>query len=131
MYHVRAFAVWLLIIFAESVHGALRQALLEPMVGDFRARQISVFIGAAIIVVITFVFVRWLKASHIYQFMLVGVMWVILTVGFEILLGRFAMGLSWERIASDYNVAAGGLLPFGLLVLLFAPLALAKLLDEV
>lgn len=122
MYLVRAFVVWLLIIFAESVHGALRQALLEPVVGDFRARQVSVFIGAGIIVAITFVFVRWLKASRVSQFVLVGVMWVILTVGFEMVLGRFAMDLSWERIASDYNVVEGGLLPFGLLVMLFAPL---------
>ena len=54
-----------------------------------------------------------------------------MTVGFEIVLGRFALNLSWERIASDYNMAAGGLMPLGLLVMLAAPLMFAKLYDEI
>jgi hypothetical protein len=37
------------------------------------------------------------------------------------------MGLSWERLASDYNVLEGGLLPFGMLVLLLSPLIASKL----
>lgn len=41
------------------------------------------------------------------------------------------MDLSWEWIASDYNVFEGGLLPFGLLVMLFAPFVLAKIDDEI
>jgi len=58
-------------------------------------------------------------------------MWVVLTVGFEIVLGRFAFGLSWERIASDYNIAEGGLMIFGLLVMLLAPLVMAGFRDEI
>ena len=38
-----------------------------------------------------------------------------------------AVGLSWERIASDYDVPHGGLLPFGLIVLTLWPLIAAKL----
>lgn len=127
----RGFFVWLLIVVGETVLGIARRSLLEPFIGDFRARQVSVFVSTAIVLAITFMFVRWLKASRASQFILVGVMWVVLTVGFEILLGRLAMGLSWERIASDYNVSEGGLLPFGFFVMLFAPLALAKILDEI
>jgi hypothetical protein len=41
MYLWRAFLVWLVIIFAESVHGALRQILLAPLIGDFPARRIA------------------------------------------------------------------------------------------
>jgi hypothetical protein len=32
------------------------------------------------------------------------------------------MGASWERLAADYNVLEGGLLPFGMLVRLLSPL---------
>jgi hypothetical protein len=32
------------------------------------------------------------------------------------------MGASWERLAADYNLSEGGLLPLGMIVLLFAPL---------
>jgi hypothetical protein len=127
----RGLVVWFVIIFVESLHGVARGLLLEPVLGDFRARQVSVFIGAAIIVAITFVFVRWLKGSRINDFFLVGLLWVLLTIGFEILLGRLVMNLSWERIASDYNLAAGGLMPLGLLVMLIAPVTLAKMYDEI
>jgi hypothetical protein len=127
----RGMVVWFVIIFVESLHGLARCLFLEPVLGDFMARQVSVFIGAVIIVAITFVFVRWLKGSRIIDFFLVGAMWVVLTVGFEILLGRFVMELSWERISSDYDLANGGLMPLGLLVMLLAPVTLAKMYDEI
>ena len=127
----RGFVVWLLIIFAETIHGITRTLLLKPLIGDFRARQVSVFTGAAMIVVITFVFVRWLKGSGALDFILIGIMWVILTVGFEILLGRLVLDISWERIASDFDILHGGLMLFGVLVMLFAPIAMARLCDEI
>jgi hypothetical protein len=48
----RALAVWLLIISAEVVHGTLRTLFLAPLIGDFHARQVSVFTGSAIILTI-------------------------------------------------------------------------------
>lgn len=127
----RGVVVWLLIIVVETIHGIARTILLEPLIGDFRARQVSVFTGAAMIAVITFLFVRWLKGSSCRDFLLVGVMWVFLTVGFEVFLGRFAMNVSWERIASDYNLFQGGLMLLGLLAMLLAPWVMAKLVDEI
>ncbi len=127
----RGLIVWFLIILAESVHGVLRTMLLEPLIGDLSARQIGVVIGTAMILAITFIFVRWLKGNSGRQFLLIGLMWVVLTVGFEILLGRYVMSLSWERISSDYDVANGGLMLFGLLAMLFAPWIMAKLVDEI
>lgn len=127
----RGVVVWLLIIVVETIHGIARTILLELLIGDFRARQVSVFTGAAMIAVITFLFVRWLKGSSCRDFLLVGVMWVFLTVGFEVFLGRFAMNVSWERIASDYNLFQGGLMLLGLLAMLLAPWVMAKLVDEI
>ena len=113
------------------MHGIIRTLFLTPRLGDMRARQFSVFVGSLLIVLLTFVFVRWLKGSTVTHFILVGAMWVLLTVGFEIVLGRLVMGLSWERIASDYDIAEGGLMIFGLLIMLLAPLMMAKLRDEI
>jgi len=56
--------------------------------------------------------------------------WLLLTVAFEILFGRFVMGLTWKRIGTDYNVAQGGLMPLGLLWLLFSPLLASKLREK-
>ena len=48
------------------------------------------------------------------------------TLAFEVAFGRLVMGLSWKRLAAEYNVLEGGLLPFGLLVLLLSPLIAGK-----
>ena len=123
----RAFLIWLVIILAESIHGILRTIFLEPFVGDFRARQIAVFTGALFILIIAFVSIRYIRAANQRQLIAVGFLWLVLTVGFEIVLGRAVMKVSWERILSDYDIAAGGLLPFGLIVLTLAPLIVSAL----
>jgi len=124
-------AVWLVIMAAETVHGIIRSVYLAPRIGDVRARQISVFVGSLLIVLVTFAFVRWLRGSTAIHFISVGAMWVVLTVGFEIALGRLVMELSWERIASDYNIGEGGLMIFGLLIMLATPLVIAGFRDEI
>jgi hypothetical protein len=127
---IRGLIVWLVIICAETVHGILRTMLLEPVMGGFEARQFSVFTGSLMILGITFASVRWIKGDRAVYFILIGAMWIVLTVGFEVLLGRALLDLSWDRILSDYDLSRGGLMAIGLLVMFFAPLGTAKLLDE-
>ncbi|MFN0109225.1 MAG: hypothetical protein ACKVZH_10270 [Blastocatellia bacterium] len=127
MVYLRGLAIWLIIILAESLHGIARTLLLEPYVGDFRARQIAVFTGAAIILGIAVLFVQWLRAKRASELIQVGLLWLCLTVAFEVLLGRGILKYSWERMASDYNLFEGGLLPIGLLVLTLSPLLASKL----
>lgn len=122
----RGAAVWLVIIFAEFLHGILRILFLEPLVGDFRARQIAVFSGMLIILIIAYFFVDWLRAENDRQLLLAGLLWLVLTPLFEISLGLL-LNLSWERIFSDYDIFNGGLLGVGLLFLLFAPLIASRL----
>lgn len=47
---------------------------------------------------------------------------MVLTVLFEIGLGRLALGLSWDRITEDCDITRGGYLGFGLLVMAVSPL---------
>ena len=123
----RAIAIWLLLMAAEVVHGIARTLWLTPIVGDFRARQIAVFSGSLLIVTITTITVRWLHAPGARALWAIGLLWVTLTLAFEIGLGRFVFGFSWNRLASDYNLRAGGLLPIGLLVMAMAPWLAARL----
>lgn len=126
----RGFIVWLFIIAAEFVHGTARILLLQPLTGDLRARQIAVFTGILIILTITYLFIGWIRAASRTQLLAIGVMWLVLTVAFEISLGRL-LNLSWERIFSDYDLANGGLMSFGLLLLTLAPLITASVKTEI
>jgi hypothetical protein len=124
---LRGIVVWLVFIFAESLNGTIRNLLLVPSLGDFWAHQISFFTGSILVLAIAIVFARWLHASRVSQLLGVGVLWLLLTVAFEIALGRFILGYSWERIAADYNLLQGGLMPIGLVLLTLAPLIAAKI----
>jgi hypothetical protein len=112
----------LVLICAEILHGIARGIFLVPHVGEFRSNQIGVLTGSIIILVIALLFVRWIGASRTSTLLAVGALWLGLTLAFEIMFGRFVFGASWERLATDYNVLEGGLLPFGMVVLLLSPL---------
>ena len=123
----RAIAVWLVLIGAEMIHGIVRSIVLMPRVGDMRARQIGVFTGSLVNLGITHLFIRWIGAKTVRALIGIGVVWVVLTVVFEVTFGRLVMRSSWERIRSDYDLAHGGLLPIGLVALAGSPLVAARL----
>ncbi len=118
---LRSVLVWLLIAVAESVHGILRIVYLQPRLGDLPARQMSLVSGALIIVVIATLTIRWIGATSVRQQMAIGVLWLALTIAFDIAVGRSVFGYSWERIGADFNPVAGGYLGMAMLVLLVAP----------
>ncbi|MGA7936429.1 MAG: hypothetical protein WCA35_22935 [Kovacikia sp.] len=121
----RAFTAWLLIVVAESIHGTIRQLLIAPAIGDMPARQIGVLIGSAIIFVIAWACIRWIGAKSFGEQLRVGLLWVVLMAIFEFSLGT-ALGYTRERMLSDYNLAEGGFMGFGLLFMLFAPALAAR-----
>ena len=127
MYLLRALVVWLVIVAFESAHGTLRELFLAPLVGDFRARQVAVFTGSLLILALSYLFVRWLRAATTVRLLAVGALWLCLTLLFEFGLGLFVLGYSWERLASDYDLSRGALMPFGLVLLTLAPLIAARL----
>lgn len=122
----KAIAVWILIVIAESIHGTIRQLFITPMIGDMLSRQVGVFVGSAIILLISWLSARWLGAKTLKNQLQVGALWVVLIVVFEVSLGT-ALGYTRERILSDYNLAQGGLMGLGLLFMLLAPALGAKL----
>lgn len=124
---LRSLAIWLLLICAEIVHGILRAILFVPLVGEFRSNQIGVFTGSVIILVIAYFTIRWIGAKRTSELLLIGMIWVLFTVAFEVLFGRFVVGLNWEELLAGYNLAEGGLMPLGLLILLLSPMIASKL----
>src|SRR5918993_275008 len=123
----RAVAVWLGLIGAEIIHGIVRSILLTPRVGDKRARQLGVFTGSLMNLGITNLFIQWIGARTTRALVGIGVVWVVLTIVFEVTFGRLVMRSSWERLRSDYDLAHGGLLPLGLVALAGSPLVASRL----
>jgi hypothetical protein len=121
----RALAAWLLIVAAESVHGTIRQLWVAPAIGDIPARQLGVLTGSLIILAVACLTIRWIGARTMGEQLRIGLLWVVLIVAFEFALGTL-LGYSRERMLSDYNPAAGGLMGAGLLFMLWAPVLAAR-----
>ena len=121
----RAVGIWLTLVAVESIHGVMRRLFLEPQLGDLRARQVSVFAGAVLIMLVFWFTLKWLGPQPVRRWWTVGLFWMALTLAFEIGVGR-ATRMSWNRIASDFDPRRGGLLAFGMLVILVAPRLLAQ-----
>lgn len=122
----RALLVWMLIMLLETFNGMARELFIAPAIGDLQARQLGVLGGSLIILCIAWLTAPWLAAGERSAQLMIGAFWVALTVLFEITLGR-ALGLSWDRILSDFNPARGGFMMLGLAVTFFAPMLVAKL----
>lgn len=120
MFMFRVVAVWLVIIFTESVNGTVRRIYLEPVMGDFPARRVGFLIGMLLVFLVTLLFTRLIAAPDLKGPFLVGLIWMLLTAGFELGLGLL-LGYSWDRILEDYDPTRGGLMGFGLLYMVFVP----------
>jgi hypothetical protein len=125
-YWLRAVGLWFLLMVAETLHGMWRVKVLATWIGDAAARDVSVFTGS-LVLLITLACIGWIPARGARMLLLVGFTWVVLTIAYELALGRFAFHLSWAEIISDFDLLHGRLLPIGLLFLMFSPLLAARL----
>ena len=125
----RAALTWMLIMLLETLHGIAREVLFAPGMGALRARQWGILVGCVIVLVVAFALSRWMGAATRRVQFSVGGFWVVLTVVFEVLLGR-ATKASWPRILSDYNPAQGGFMLLGLAVMFAAPWLVAEWLKH-
>jgi hypothetical protein len=123
---LRATLAWMLIMLAETAHGAVREIFIAPVIGDLRARQLGIPIGCVLVFIFAWATVRWMGATTRRVQLAVGIWWAASTLAFEFTLGR-AIGLSWSRILSDYDPSRGGFMVLGLVFMVFAPTLAAKL----
>jgi hypothetical protein len=125
MLRLGALAVWLVIIAVETAHGVLWAALLVPLAGDLPARQVGVPVGSLLVFAVAFLFIRWAAARTTLQHLGIGLLLGVLTVSFEVGLGRLVLRLPWDRITEDCDPTRGGFLGFDLLFMAVSPLLAA------
>jgi len=122
----RALAVWALIALAETVHGVLRGLFLVPALGEAAAQRIGFVVGSALVLGVAVLCSRWLGAYTPAAWARAGALWLLLMLGFEVLIGRLR-GFGWARIAAEFDPSQGGTMLFGLLLMALAPWLAARL----
>ena len=101
--------LWVGLLFLAIINGALRDFTYLKTLGEHRAHQLSTILLLLLISVYSyFVFGYWNLGSQ-REAILVGVLWLILTLAFEFLFGHFVAKHSWEKLLRDYNIFKGRL----------------------
>ena len=128
---VKAVVTWVLMIPVAILNGAFREAVVRPRVGELRAHQVSVATGS--VGFLALVAGRWCgEVGRIDDRVLfrMGVGWLVATILFEFGFGHYLRGFSWQQLLHDYNVRAGRLWVVVLLVILFSPLMVKRMVTR-
>ena len=124
---LKALLIWIVIAFAETLHGIFRVNFLNPRFGDRGARRVGVFTGSAIIMIIGWFAVPWIGPSSNRESIIIGLLWLTLMLTFDITFGRLVFHFFWKRIFADFDVTKGNLLTLGMILLFLTPLIIATL----
>lgn len=112
---------WFAFPFIAIFNAILRELIYKKPLGNLAAHQISTATGIIIFaIVFYFIFKRW-KIESLKHAILLGLIWLVLTILFEFGFGHFVMGNPWEKLLHDYNLADGRVWSLFLVWITIAP----------
>lgn len=123
---VRAFGVWLLLLFLAIANGAIRTLALSPYMTETAARFLSTLLLCLAIALLAHATITWVGPQSARQALGVGVLWCGLTLAFEFLAGHYLFRTPWDALLADYDLAAGRIWILAPVVCLLAPLWAAR-----
>jgi hypothetical protein len=100
----KAFASWVVLLVLAVLNGGARDGFLTPRVGAYVGHLISTGILCGMIFPIAWFSVPWLGPRRASEAWLIGAVWTLLTIAFELLGGHYLFRNSWERLLADYNL---------------------------
>jgi hypothetical protein len=130
MLFIKSFGIWLVLLLAAFINGAMREMLIAPRVGEQIGHRIGVVVFSCVIFGITYVFVKTLTPVPFSSLLYVGLFWLALSLLFECGFFHYVMHEPWEKLLADYNIFRGRLLIVVWLTTLFSPLLCGWLLSN-
>jgi hypothetical protein len=126
-----ALMTWALVALCAVANGAFRAFALQPVFGETVARMISCFMLITILLLISHYSLNRteLKFSD-GELLVIGTIWLALTLLFEFGWGHFIMGRSWEELLVDYDILKGRLWVLVLMFTLLSPLIMGRFIRK-
>jgi hypothetical protein len=118
----RAVVVWCGLLLLAILNGGLRDIVLSPRLGDVGGRALSTLLLSGLILLITWLTIRWMRPEAFGEALGIGILWLALTLSFEFLVGHYGFGKSWSDLLADYDLRRGRIWVLVLVVTLVAPL---------
>lgn len=112
---------WLGLMVIGILNGTLRVMGYQKFMPEIRAHQLSCFTGILFFGIAVYVLNRAWPIDSLNQALIIGSIWLILTILFEFVFGHFVMKHSWEKLFHDYRIDKGRLWSLVLIWIFFAP----------
>lgn len=120
---------WVIFIPLAILNGVVRESWYRSHVGELAAHQISTVIAILAYFALVFIMFRTQVAVLSPQTLLmIGGIWVGMTIVFEFGFGRFVEGKTWGWLLQDYNLPAGRIWLLFLAAVFLSPYLLKLLL---
>jgi len=126
----RTVIAWLPMPFIGVANGILRQFFLLKYFNDFNAHQVSTLSLIVFLVVYIAIVFKKLSITSSKSAWLTGACWAILTVLFELAMGRFLSHSTFTEMLAAYNLMSGNLWSLVPLALLGLPFIFYRLLQR-
>lgn len=117
---------WFAFPFVAIFNATIRELIYKKPLGDLAAHQISTVTGIVLFgILFYFIFRKW-KIESVKHAILIGLIWLGLTILFEFGFGHYIMGNSWQKLLHDYNLAEGRVWSLFLVWITTAPFVFYK-----
>ena len=122
----KAIALWFAILALAFINGVLREKALVPALGSVGGLVTSGVILSACIFLVAWAGAPWYGPLKSHQWLLIGGLWLLLTLAFEFGFGQLVQHKTWAELLEAYTFKGGNLWPLVLLVTCAAPWMAAK-----
>ena len=130
-FYLQGVGMWLLMAVLAVLNGSLRQYGYARYISEPAAHIISTIICVSLFFGVMYWFMRWTAAPYgRTDAILLGLMWLVMTICFEFIFGHYVVGHSWSRLFADYNIFAGRVWVAVLLITGAGPYLAGKLLHR-
>jgi hypothetical protein len=100
-------AAWFVLLVVAVGNGALRQLTFGRHMSEPAAHQLSTLIGSVLVGVVVWLVIRAWPPSSSAQALLIGVLWLLLTVAFEFFMGLVLARRPLALVLHEYNLLEG------------------------
>lgn len=122
----KAILLWFMLMVLAIMNGTVRIKFIIPYTGLTAGLAISTIMLCALILLATWLSIRWMGPSTASQAWSIGLLWLTMTLTFEFGAGHFLFKKPWSELLVDYDITQGRIWVLVPIVTAMAPWLIAK-----